>query len=134
MKAKVAHRVPLSGPAMAVLEGMKAVRQSDYIFPGARPLKPLSNMACLAVLDRMNERERVVVHGFRSSFWDWCAERTTFPHHVAEMALAHVIANKAEAAYRRGDLFQKRRLMMDAWAKHCAKTSVGSVVAIRKAA
>jgi integrase len=122
MKAGREHRVPLSAAAAAVLEQMKEVRESDCVFPGGKRGKPLSNMAMLAVLKRIG-RSDLTAHGFRSSFRDWAAERTNFPRDVAEMALAHTVIDKVEAAYRRGDLFQKRRQMMEVWAKFCATTS-----------
>ena len=101
---------------------------------GAEPERAVSNMAMLQLLDRMNVD--VTVHGFRSSFRDWAAERTAFPHEVCEMALAHTISNAAEAAYRRGDMLKKRFRMMNEWAKYCAtipKRS-GVVVPIQRAA
>jgi integrase len=118
MKAGREHRIPLSVAAVAILEGMKKIRESDFVFPGGKKGKPLSNMAMLAVLKRM-DRGDLTNHGFRSSFRDWAAERTNFPREVAEMALAHTVGDKVEAAYRRGDLFQKRRQMMDGWARFC---------------
>ena len=118
MKSGKEHRVPLSPKAIEVLEVMRGVRQSDYIFPGNRTKSPLSNMAFLQLLKRMG-RGDLTAHGFRSSFRDWAAERTNYPNEVAEMALAHTIGDKVEAAYRRGDLFEKRRKMMDAWADYC---------------
>jgi integrase len=129
MKAGKEHRVLLSGRALAIVEGMKAQRVNDheFVFPGGRPGKPLSNMAMLKVLRRMG-RTDLTAHGFRSSFRDWAAERTNFPHEVAEMALAHTVSDKVEAAYRRGDLFMKRRQLMDAWARHCATRPEGKVV------
>lgn len=105
MKAGREHRVPLSEPAKAVLCQMCKVRQSDYVFPGAKPDCSLSAMALETVLRRA--AVKATPHGFRSTFRDWAAEETSFPHEVCEMALAHAIPNKAEAAYRRGDLFQK---------------------------
>jgi integrase len=125
MKAKRDHRVPLSAAAITVLDEMAKLRPagdsgSAYVFPGQRLGKPLSNMAFLMLLRRM-KRDDLTAHGFRSSFRDWAAERTAFPPEVAEMALAHAIADKVEAAYRRGDLFEKRRQLMDAWAQFCAK-------------
>jgi integrase len=132
MKAGKEHRVPLSGRALAIIEGMKAQRANDheFVFPGGRPCKPLSNMAMLKVLQRMS-RGDLTAHGFRSSFRDWVAERTHFPHEVAEMALAHTVSDKAEAAYRRGDLFMKRRQLMEAWAKHCeTRKPAGEVIAL----
>src|SRR6185312_7659101 len=89
------------------------------IFPGYKAGRPLSHGAMLRVLDAMS-RDDLTVHGFRSSFRDWAAECTKFAPEVCEAALAHVVKNKAEAAYRRGDLFEKRRQLMAAWARHCA--------------
>lgn len=134
MKAKREHRVPLTGHALAVLEAMKKVKQNDFVFPGQRAKRPLSNMAMLKVLARMGYGQ-YTVHGFRSSFRDWAAEQTSFPHEVAEMALAHVIGNKAEAAYRRGDLFEKRRKLMEAWARYTSTLAKsGNVTELRTAA
>ena len=96
---------------------------------------PLSNMAMAMVLRRM-ELPELTVHGFRSTFRDWAAERTAYPSEVVEMALAHTVGNKVEAAYRRGDLFDKRRKLMDEWAKYCgtvAADSTASVVPLRRA-
>ena len=109
MKSGKPHRVPLSSPALALLREMHALRtdEFDLVFPGQKRGRPLSVMAFSMLLRRM--RVEVTAHGFRSSFRDWAAERTWFPHEVAEMALAHAIGSKAEAAYRRGDLFEKRR-------------------------
>ena len=118
MKAGREHRVPLSAATVTVLEQMREIRESEFVFPGGKKGKPLSNMAMLAVLKRMQRRE-LTAHGFRSSFRDWTAESTNIPREVAEMALAHTVSDKVEAAYRRGDLFQKRREMMDGWAKFC---------------
>ena len=133
MKSEKEHRVSLSQAASEVLEGMKDARQSDYIFPGSRSKSPLSNMAFLQLMKRMG-RDDLTVHGFRSTFRDWAAERTNFPNEVAEMALAHAVGDKVEAAYRRGDLLDKRRRLMDDWAEFCANTEEadGNVVAIRK--
>src|SRR5664280_762639 len=114
MKAGREHRVPLSDAALAVLEQMRAAGLSgDYIFPSIGRGRPLSNMAMLKQLERMNRAE-LTVHGFRSSFRDWAAERTNFANEVLEMALAHAIGDKVEAAYRRGELLDKRRRLMDA--------------------
>jgi integrase len=130
MKAGKEHRVPLSARALAIIEAMKEKRESDFVFPGGKRGKPLSNMAMLQLLKRMG-RDDLTAHGFRSSFRDWAAERTGFPSEVVEMALAHVVADKVEAAYRRGDLFQKRRQLMEAWAKHCEARKVsGDVVSL----
>jgi len=118
MKASKEHRVPLSDAAMKIIEKMAAIRLSDYIFPGQRTSRPLSQMAMLMLLRRMG-RGDLTAHGFRSTFSDWCAEKTSFPSEVREMALAHAVGDKVEAAYRRGDLFQKRRELAEAWAQYC---------------
>ncbi len=127
MKAGREHRVPLSAAALAILKQMKEIRESDFVFPGGKKGKPLSNMAMLAVLKRMG-RDDLTAHGFRSTFRDWAAERTNFPREVVEMALAHTIESKVEAAYRRGDLFQKRRQLMEAWARFCITSRSQAVV------
>lgn len=115
MKAGRTHRVPLSDRAVALLREIEGVRGGDFVFPGRAPGHPLSVMALEMVLRRLGMRE-VTVHGFRSAFRDWAGEATDFPREVAEAALAHVIGDKAEQAYRRGDALAKRRLMMEAWA------------------
>jgi integrase len=122
MKAGKDHRVPLSDAALAIVELMAEIRRGDHVFPGGRAGRPISNMAMLMLLRRMG-RVDLTIHGFRSSFRDWAAERTGFPAEVAEMALAHTVSDKVEAAYRRGDLFQKRRQLMDAWTRFCATAS-----------
>lgn len=114
MKAGREHRVPLSDAALAVLRRMQELGEQAYVFPGARKNRPLSTMALLMVLRRM-KRTDLTAHGFRSTFRDWAAEQTNFPSEVAEMALAHAVGSKVEAAYRRGDLFEKRQAIMDAW-------------------
>jgi integrase len=118
MKAGKEHRVPLSSRALAILSDEHDVRTSDYVFPGGKAGKPLSNMAMTEVLRRMGRRD-ITVHGFRSTFRDWAAERTNFPSEVVEMALAHAVSDKVEAAYRRGDLLEKRRRLMAEWASYC---------------
>jgi integrase len=128
MKAGREHRVPLSPRALEIAKAMRRAPNGDFVFPGQRPGKPLSVMALEMVLRRM-KIEGVTVHGFRSAFRDWAAECTNFSNEVCEAALAHVIKNKAEAAYRRGDLFEKRRRLMEAWAEFCGKAqSNGKVV------
>ncbi len=116
MKAKKPHRVPLSEPVLTVLRELP--REAQYVFPGSKAKEPLSNMAMAAVLKRMG-RNDVTVHGFRSSFRDWVAERTATPNIIAEAALAHTVADKVEAAYRRGDLLTKRAKLMNDWAAFC---------------
>jgi integrase len=133
MKADKEHRVPLSDAAIATLEDLQRTRHGDYVFPGGRAGRPISNMAMTMTLRRMGRGE-LTVHGFRSSFRDWAAERTGFPAEVAEMALAHAVSDKVEAAYRRGDLFQKRRQLMDAWARYCTTPApTGKVVSFAAA-
>ena len=137
MKAGREHRVPLSNRAFEILSEMAKSRVSDAgdapVFPSARG-NPLSNMAMTMLLRRM-ERGDLTAHGFRSSFRDWAAERTAYPNEVVEMALAHTVGNKVEAAYRRGDLFEKRGRLMADWATFCntkpAKSSA-TVVPMRK--
>jgi integrase len=127
MKAGKEHRVPLSEPALAVLEEMEKVRESEFVFPGGKSRRPISNMAMAMTLRRLG-RGDLTVHGFRSSFRDWAAERTGFPAEVAEMALAHTVSDKVEAAYRRGDLFQKRRQLMEAWTRFCSAPLASAIV------
>jgi integrase len=124
MKAGREHRVPLSRGALRIVKAMHDHRAGDFVFAGEKPGKPLSVMALEMVLRRM-QVERATVHGFRSAFRDWAAECTNFANEVCEAALAHVIENKAEAAYRRGDLFDKRRKLMEGWSAYCVapKTS-----------
>jgi integrase len=123
MKARKEHRVPLSSRAMAILRQMQPLRHGDdpdcFVFPGGKHGRSLSNMAMTEVLRRMN-RGHITVHGFRSTFRDWAAEQTDFPREVAEMALAHAIGDDVEAAYRRDDLFEKRRRLMNEWEAWCA--------------
>jgi integrase len=134
MKAGKEHRVPLSKAALAVLEEMRAIRTSDYIFSGKRTGRPVGANTVLRIAKETAGFE-ITTHGLRSTFRDWAAERTNFPREVAEIALAHAIPNAVEAAYRRGDLFDKRRKLMDAWAAYCAKveTDAGKVVALARA-
>jgi integrase len=125
MKGGREHRVPLSDAAVDVLKHMLKVRENDYVFPGGRRVM-LSEVTLSRLLRRMG-RDTLTVHGFRSTFRDWAAERTNFPNEVVEMALAHAIGSKVEAAYRRGDLFDKRRKLMDAWAAYCEQ-STGQII------
>jgi integrase len=150
MKAAKEHRVPLSAAALEAL-AKAAKLQTDnaptaYVFPGSRPKKPLSNMAMVMLLRRMNEAPKgaspfwcdasgtaVVPHGFRSTFRDWASESTGYAGEVAEAALAHTVADKVEAAYRRGDLFEKRRQLMEDWANFCRiSTAEPGVVAVSR--
>lgn len=117
MKTKKEHRVPLSDAAMRLLNSLPRMEGTDLVFPSPRANKPLSDNTLTKVLEDMEVP--VTAHGYRSTFRDWCAEHTEFPREVAEMALAHTIGNAVEAAYRRGDLFEKRRALMGAWAEYC---------------
>jgi integrase len=143
MKAKKKHRIPLSGDAVLLLRTLPRIAGNDLVFPGSRDSRSLSDMSLSAVIRRMNEgedgprwvdeaREEVVPHGFRSTFRDWAAEVTHYPSEMAEIALAHTIANKAEAAYRRDDMLDKRRQMMEDWAAVCRAVKGGKVVRIKK--
>jgi integrase len=125
MKGAREHRVPLSAAALAVIERMQACRENDYIFPGDRRDRLFG--AAMDMLLRRTGQE-VTVHGFRSSFRDWAAEHTNFSREVAEAALAHTVGDKVEAAYRRGDLFDKRRRLMTAWADFCQKAPASSTI------
>ncbi|MBL8548999.1 MAG: integrase arm-type DNA-binding domain-containing protein [Hyphomonadaceae bacterium] len=133
MKARREHRVPLSKDAVALLKSVQPLEgKAGWIFPGDRETRPLSNMAFLELLKRMGCP--VTAHGFRTSFRVWAAERTNFPRETAEAALAHVLADKVEAAYRRTDLFDGRRKLMEAWARFCgAPNAKGEVVSIASA-
>jgi integrase len=118
IKAGREHRVPLSAPALALLKRMQKVRVGEFVFAGGKKGKPLSNMALLVLLKRM-DRTGITAHGFRSTFRDWAAEKTNYSRDEAEMALAHTVGDKVEAAYRRGDLLAKRQKMMQDWAAFC---------------
>ncbi|MCW9088126.1 MAG: tyrosine-type recombinase/integrase [Gammaproteobacteria bacterium] len=133
MKARREHRVPLSDATLSILEALPRIEGNPYLFPGARHGRPLSNMALLQLMRGMGygvdgDRGNYVPHGFRSSFRDWSGEVSSFPRDVAEMALAHVIENKVEAAYRRGDLFAKRRKMMQDWSDYLDNLKSGADV------
>ena len=132
MKAGKEHRVPLSPRAVEILKSTQGLR-TEWLFPATKG-GSMSGMAMSMLPRRM--KVDVTVHGFRSSFRDWSAECTGYAHEVAEMALAHTIENKVERAYRRGDLFDKRRRLMDDWAAYCAMpaTAVGNITPIRNTA
>jgi integrase len=134
MKAGQEHRVPLAGPALALL---RRARPSEpdaaaLVFPGFRAGRPLSDKGMPALLYRMGHGE-VTMHGFRSTFRDWAGETTGYPREVIEMALAHRLGDKAEQAYARGDLFAKRARLMEEWAGFCAQAepASGEVVPLR---
>ena len=119
MKAGRPHRVPLSTRAVAILRKLEKSKRGEFVFAGHAPGKPLSNMAMDMLLRRMNVD--ATVHGFRSSFRDWAGNETPSPREVVETALAHVIGDKAEQAYRRSDALEKRRKLMEAWSSHCSR-------------
>jgi integrase len=119
MKAGVEHRVPLAPEVVDLLRDLYSRRENEFVFPGARTGRALSNMALLKMLALMG-RDDLTTHGFRSSFTDWAHETTDFPDAVIDMALAHKVGDKVQQAYRRGDLFEKRRKLMEAWATYCA--------------
>jgi integrase len=127
MKAGREHRVPLSGGAMIVLESLSTSRTCEFVFPSPRGKRPLSHVAMAKVLIRLGI-VGATVHGFRSTFRDWAGNETNFPREIAEAALAHVIGDKAEQAYRRSDALEKRRALMEAWARHCERRETGDNV------
>jgi integrase len=134
MKAKREHRVALCDRAVQILKGID--RRGDMVFGSAVTGRPLSNMALLELLRGMRPGAGLTVHGFRSSFRDWASERTNFAREVVEMALAHAVGDKVEAAYRRGDLFEKRRKLMEAWAGFLARpvaAEADNVLSIKRA-
>jgi integrase len=131
MKAGREHRVPLSQRATAILVRLTDNRSGDFVFPGQRRDKTLSNMAMEMMLRRM-KIENATVHGFRSSFRDWGGNETSYPRDLIETALAHVIGNETEQAYRRSDALEKRRKLMEAWASYCEPKTHSNVLHLRK--
>jgi integrase len=130
MKSERKHEVPLSNRALAIIEQMRAQRSGDLVFPGRDGPKPLGQTGLRHVLKQLGRRD-LTVHGFRSCFRDWSGDYTRFPREVAEAALAHVIGDKSEQAYRRGTALEKRRKLMEAWARFCAAPArEGKVVPI----
>jgi integrase len=121
MKASREHRVPLTDRALEILRTVPREEGNEYVFPGGRRGRGLSNMAMLELLRGMDDMDGVTVHGFRSTFRVWAEERTSFPSAIAEAALAHTLKDKTEAAYQRSDLLEKRRRLMTAWAKFCSE-------------
>jgi integrase len=115
--------------AIEILTALAKARINDFVFPGQRPGKPLSHVAMPKIVDRLGITG-ATVHGFRSSFRDWAGNETHFPRELAESALAHVIGDKAEQAYRRGDALEKRRALMEAWARYCEPKGVSNVIPI----
>ena len=131
MKAGREHRVPLSSRAIAILRQLQRLKAGEFVFPGQARNKPLSSMAMEMVLRRMKV-EDATVHGFRSSFRDWAGNVSNFPRETTETALAHVIGNRAEQAYRRSDALDKRRKLMEAWAAYCEPRDASNVVPTRE--
>jgi integrase len=135
MKSGREHRLPLSDRALEILREQR--RDGEFVFAGRRAGTPLSNMSMLELMRDLRGKG-ATVHGFRSTFRDWAAEQTSYPNELCEIALAHVVSDKTEAAYRRGDMMEKRRRLMDDWAGYCAqspaKASRAKVVGIREAA
>jgi integrase len=131
MKAAREHRVPLSERALEILEKLGNAMTGDYVFPSPRGRKPLSHVSMAKVMRRL-QIDGATVHGFRSAFRDWAGNETHFPREVAEAALAHVIGDKAEQAYRRGDALEKRRALMEAWAGYCEPKQGGNIVPIKR--
>jgi integrase len=130
MKVGVEHRVPLSKRCLEILDRAQELSDGgNYVFPGRKPNKALSNMVFLMTLRRM-KREDLTAHGFRSTFRDWSAERTNAPRAVCEAALSHTLRDKTEAAYNRTDLFDKRRDLMTQWAAF-GTSKKGDVVSLR---
>ena len=134
MKSGREHRVPLCTRAIEILDEVSKIRVDDapsaFVFPGQLRGNPTSVMAMEMLLRRMKIKD-ATVHGFRSSFRDWAGEATTFPREIAEAALAHVVGDETERAYRRGDALEKRRKVMDAWAAYCLKTMPDNVISLR---
>lgn len=133
MKAGKEHRVPLGPRALEILTAVEPLRtEGEFVFPGPKKGKPFSNMAMLALLKKRMDRPNLTVHGFRSSFRDWAGECTGFPREVAEAALAHIVGDEVERAYRRGDALEKRRQLMLAWEKFISGASAdGNVLPLR---
>jgi integrase len=136
MKSERIHRVPLTDSALAILDRAEQPRREPrpdrFVFEGDRRGRPLSIMAMTMLLRRMG-RDNITVHGFRSSFRDWAGDETHFPREVAEAALAHVIGDEAEQAYRRGDALAKRRALMQAWADYIENRTADNIVPLKTA-
>lgn len=131
MKAGREHRVPLSARAISILKALAKTKRGEFVFPGQTTHKPHSGMAMTMMLRRM-KIEDVTVHGFRSSFRHWAGNVSNFPREITETALAHVIGDKAEQAYRRSDALDKRRKLMDAWAAYCEPPTTANIVPLRR--
>lgn len=131
MKGGRVHRVPLSGRASEILQKLEKAKTSPFVFPGQKDSKPLSLMAMAMVLRRMKVTN-ATVHGFRSSFRDWAGNETNFPRELAEAAISHVVGDKVEQAYRRGDALEKRAKLMEAWAAYCEPQARANVIPLTR--
>jgi integrase len=131
MKAGREHRVPLSPRAVAILRQLEKLKAGDFVFPGQKTKSPFSGRVLQMVLRKLGVKN-ATVHGFRSSFRDWAGNVSNFPREVTETALAHVIGDKAEQAYRRSDALEKRRKLMEAWASYCEPKTSANIVQMRK--
>ena len=139
---KEGFRVPLSSRAIEIMHEMEQARVSLFVFPGQVKDRPLSNMAFLTLLKRMNGTDkiwvdpaggkRITAHGFRATFRTWAEEVLTFPHAVIEQAMGHRVGNQVERAYRRTDVLDKRRELMDAWARYCEPMKAANVISIAR--
>jgi integrase len=133
MKSGRLHRVPLSPRALDILKAMAMLKDdAGFVFPGGRKGRPLSNMAMAMLMKGMGQD--ATVHGFRSTFRDWAAERTNFPREIAEMSLAHIVGDATERAYQRADLITKRKAIMDQWAQHSEPRIASNVIPLGKQA
>jgi integrase len=128
MKAGKEHRIPLSTQVLELLNDLGP--SNDWLFPGLKQGKPISTGTMDRLLERMGRKD-ITVHGFRSTFRDFIAEKTNFPDRLAEMCLAHQLADSVEAAYQRTDLLEKRKAIMQVWADYCLPTQEGNVIPIR---
>jgi integrase len=131
MKGGREHRVPLCDRAVAILKEMEEVRQNELLFPGIKQGRPLGPMSLRRVLHDLHPG--ITTHGFRSAFKDWASEKTSFPDHLSEAALAHASADKVRTAYARSDLFEKRRRLMEHWAAFCGRSpAMAEIVSLRR--
>jgi integrase len=140
---KEAFRVPLPERALDILREMQLVKLSRYVFPGSQG-KPLSNMAMLVLLRRMSSGEEkwmdatcgkaIVPHGFRASFRTWCEEVARVPHAVVEEAMGHVVGSAVERAYRRTDVLEQRRALMQSWSDHCEPAPADNILKLTRSA
>ncbi len=130
MKGGREHRVPLSPRAVAILKDLAEIRQNEFVFPGMKQGRSLTETTLRIALKRLGYNS-TTVHGLRSTFRDWAGERTSFPREIAEAALAHVTGNAVERAYRRGDAFEKRRVLMQQWGTFCERRDSANVVPLR---